>query len=96
MTEAGAGKAPEGIIEKLRAELAKAKDRIATLESELATNRTALTRLLADDLRTCEELAQLQEVIWGYHRGLPGGCTCEVCLEVEQSRREIGGLTEPW
>ena len=48
---------------ELRAELATAKDRIATLESELASKREALGRLLADDLRTCEELAQLQEMI---------------------------------
>ena len=80
---------------ELRAELATAKDRIATLESELANKREVVSRLLADDLRTCEELAQLQEMIWGYHRGRPGRCTCDVCVEVEQSRREIGGSIEP-
>ncbi len=90
----GTGRAPEN-IEKLRAELATAKDRIATLESKLASKREAVSRLLADDLRTCEELARLQEMIWGYHRGLPGRCTCDVCVEVEQSRRESRGLIGP-
>ena len=40
---------------ELRAELATAKDHIATLESELASKREAIGRLLADDLRTSEE-----------------------------------------
>ena len=80
------------LVKQLRAELATAKGRIATIESELASKLVALSRLLADDLRTCEELAELQKMIWGYHRGLPGGCTCYVCLEVKQSRRELEGF----
>ena len=80
------------LIEKLRAELTRATDRIATLESELTSKREALSRLLADDLRTCEELAECQKMIWGYHRGLPGSCECNTCAEVEQSRRELEGL----
>ena len=59
---------------RLRATLVKADERVATLESELARVRATLRLLLADDLRTCEELAELQEMIWGYHRGLPGSC----------------------
>ncbi len=87
----GAGRAPDN-IERLRAELATAKDRIAALESELAGGQKALSRLLADDLQTCEELVELQQMIWGYHRALPGGCECSICGEVEQGQRELKGL----
>ncbi len=59
---------------RLVAELATAKTRITALESELASKQEALSRLLADNVRTCEQLAELQKMIWGYHRGLPGGC----------------------
>ena len=79
-------------MKKPRAKLTTDKDRIVQLESELVRSRATLSRLLADDLRTCEELAELQKEIWGYHRGLPGGCECNVCLEVEQSQRELEGL----
>ena len=72
--------------------LAKADERIASLESELVRNRAALNLLLADDLQQCEELAELQNVIWGYHRGLPGDCECNICVEVEQRQRELKGL----
>ena len=79
--------------ESLVAELKTAKARIAALESKLASNKESLGRLLADDLRTCEELTELQKTIWGYHRALPGGCDCSVCGEVERSQRELEGLT---
>ena len=87
----GTGRAREN-VEKLVAELATAKARITALESKLSSQQAALSRLLADDLRTCEELVELQKMIWGYHRALPGGCQCNICVEVEQSRRELEGL----
>ena len=61
--DTGTGRAPEN-IEKLVAGLATAKARITALESKLASKQAALSRLLADDLRTCEELAELQKMIW--------------------------------
>ena len=87
----GTGPAPEN-IEQLRAKLAKAEERVATLESELVRKRQALNRLLSDDLQTSQELAELQEMIWAYHQGLPGDCACDVCANVERSRRELEGL----
>ena len=78
----------------LLAKLADANTRIATLESELVGKREALTQLLAEDLRTCEELSALQKIIWGYHREMPGSCDCAVCAEVEQSERELERLVE--
>ena len=76
---------------ELRAELATAKDRIATLESELASKREALNRLLADDLRTSEELAQLQENDLGLPsqaaRQLHVRCLCGGRAEPEGDRR---------
>ena len=84
--------AADWVIRQLRATLAKADDRIAILESELAGKQGALNRLLADDLQTCEELAELQKMIWGYHRGLPGDCECDICVEVEQRQRELKSL----
>ena len=87
------------VIEPLGTLLAKADERIASLESELlrnrealVSNRAALNLLLTDDLQTCEELAELQNVIWGYHRGLPGDCECNICVEVEQRQRELKGF----
>ena len=79
-------------VEQLAAELTTAKSEITALRSELASKQAALSRLLADDLRTCDELAVLQKIIWGYHRGLPGGCDCMVCDEVERGQRELDGL----
>ncbi len=89
------GRGPQGDLKKdqqLRAELAAAGDRIARLESRLASTGEALDRVLADDLRACEELAALQKMIWGYHRGLPDGCKCPVCEEVERSKKELRDL----
>ena len=80
------------IVQKLQAELTTANERVEALESELTKGRKTISRLLADDVRTCEELAELQEMIWGYHRGLPAGCTCDICVEVEQIGRQIGGF----
>ena len=87
----GTGRAPEN-IEKLVAALATAKARITALESKLASKQMAVSRLLAGDLQICEELAELQNMIWSYHRGLPGGCECNICAEIEQSRRKLEGL----
>ena len=80
------------IVQYLQAELATANGRIEALESELTKGRKTISRLLADDVRTCEELAELHEMIWGYHRALPDGCTCAICLEVEQIGQQIGGF----
>ena len=80
------------IVEYLRAELATANQRIEALESELTKGRKTISRLLADDLRSSEELADLKEMIWRAHRGLPGGCKCDICDEVDQSRSELGGF----
>ena len=80
------------VVEQFQAELALAESRITTLESELRDNREAIFRLLADDVRNSEEIVQLKEMVWSSHRGLPDGCECDVCLEVEQSRTELGGL----
>ncbi len=80
------------IVEHLRAELATANERIEALESELTKARKTISRLLADDLRSSEELAELKEMIWRAHRGLPGGCKCDICDEVYQSRSELGGF----
>ena len=88
----GSAAAEVEIVQKLRAELATANESIEALESELTKGRKTISRLLADDVRTCEELAELQEMIWGYHRGLPAGCTCDICVEVEQIGRQIGGF----
>ena len=91
---------------RLRASFAKADERIATLETVLkekdetiATLETVLKekegtigQLLIDDLETCEELAELQAMVWDDHSGAPGGCTCKVCGEVEQSQRELAGI----
>ena len=79
-------------IGQVRDALARADERISVLESLLASNRGALSRLLADDLQTCDELTELQKIIWGYHRGLPGDCECDICLEAEQSQRELKAL----
>lgn len=87
----GTGRAPD-TIETLRVELARARDRIEALEADLARKQKSISRLLADDIQTCEELAELQRIIWGYHRGLSGGCECAICTEVERSRREMGDL----
>ena len=80
------------VIGQVRAELAKADERIATLESELGKRQATIKRLLSDDLLSSEEVTELKELVWQFHRGLPGGCTCYVCLEVEQSRKELEGL----
>ena len=77
---------------QVRDALARANERIAVIESQLANYREALSRLLADDLQTCNELAELQKIIWAYHRGLPGDCECDFCLEAEQSQRELEAL----
>ncbi len=73
--------------DRLAAELTIANARITALESKLSSKQAALGRLLADDLRTCEELAELKKTIWGYHRLLPGGCDCTLCLEVAPGQR---------
>ncbi len=86
----GTGRAPDD-LEQLAAALSAANVRIAELESELEGKQAALSRLLGEDLRTCEELAELQKMIWGYHRTLPGGCDCDVCKEVERSHAELEG-----
>ena len=80
------------IVEHLRAELATANKRIEALESELTKARKTISRLLADDVRSSEELAELKQLIWRAHRGLPGGCKCDICDEVDQSRSELGGF----
>ena len=89
--DTGPGPAPNN-IEQLSAALTAAKARIAALESELASKRSALSRLLADDLQTCEEIAELKKMIWGYHRAIPGGCNCAICDEVGRSEWELEGL----
>ena len=86
-------KVDAGIIKQVRAELAKADERIATLESELRKRQATIKRLLSDDLLSSEELTELKELVWQFHRSLPGGCTCNVCLEVEQSRTELEGFS---
>ena len=77
------------IVQHLQAELAAANERIEALESELTKSRKTISGLLADDVRTSEELVELQEMIWGYHCGLPVGCTCDICVEVDQSRSAL-------
>ena len=83
---------PQHLAGPILAKLADANKRIAALESELDSKREALTQLLAEDLRMSEDLAELQKFIWGYHRGLPGGCDCAVCAEVKQSHREARNI----
>ncbi len=79
------------IIEQVRARLAKADDRIAALQSELRKKHLSVRSLFSDDFPT-EEVAKIKELVWTFHRGLPGGCQCNLCGEVERSRREIEGL----
>ncbi len=74
---------------QLQTDLAAAGDLIATLESKLAITQKALDQLLADDLRTCEVIADLQKIIWNYHLGLGERCNCTVCVEVERGRMEL-------
>lgn len=79
-------------IEELQADLEMAREHIAKLESRLSDEKETCSRLLADDLRACEELSELKRLIWGYHLGLPGGCGCDICVEAEQSQWEIEDL----
>ena len=76
-------------IEQARATLGKADERIETLESELRKKQATIRRLLSDDALSSEELAELKELVWLFHLGLPDSCECEICAEVEQSRREL-------
>ena len=87
----GTGRATVDTAQMAQA-LSVAKAQIAALESRCESKQEALRRLLAEDLKRCEELALLQKVIWGYHRALPGGCDCSVCVEVERSHQELEGL----
>ena len=80
------------IVEQLRAELATANERIEALESELTKGRKTISRFLGDDAETSEELAELKQMIWRAHRGLPGGCKCDICDEVDQSRSVLGAF----
>ena len=86
-----AGLSPEN-FEQLAAELITAKAEIAAPQSELASKEKALSRLLRDDLRTCDEITELQKIIWGYHSDLPGGCDCPVCDAVARGQRELKGF----
>ncbi len=87
----GTGRVPEN-IEKLRADLTTANQLIQALESELTKAQETTSRLLADDVRSSEEIAELKQLIWQSHRGLPGGCKCDICDEVDQSRSELEGF----
>ena len=80
-------------LNRLRADLARADRRIATLTSELQKQRADICALLSDDLRNNDALAELADLIWQCHGGQPGGCDCCFCAEVEQSRIELAGLT---
>ena len=80
------------VIERVRAKFAKMDHRIATLQSELNKKQATVTALLSDDIRTNEELAELKELVWTFHRGLPDGCKCNICTEVERSQTELKGL----
>ncbi len=87
----GTGRIPT-IIDRLATALTRAEAQIAVLESDLTNNQAALSGLLANDVRSSEELAQLQKIIRSFHRWLPGGCGCTVCGEVERSQQELRGL----
>ena len=78
------------IAEHLRADLIGANERIEALEAGATKDRQTISSLLADDLRTSEELAELKQTVWRFHRALPAGCECDTCCEVERSRSELG------
>ncbi len=80
------------VIEQIRVRLAKTDAQIATLQSELKKKQASVSTLLSDDVRNNEELAELKELLWTSHRGLPDGCKCKFCAEVERSRTELDGL----
>ena len=79
-------------IKQVRSELAKVDARIATLQSELEKKQASINALLTDDVRSNEEIADLKELVWTFHRGLPDACKCDNCVEVERSRTELEGL----
>ena len=80
-------------IEQVRATLAKADQRIATLESKLREKQATIKRLLSDDARSNEELANLKEMISLNHSSRSAFCECDICTEVERSHAELRGST---
>ena len=81
------------VIEQVRAKLAKADDRIASLESDLKMKQASLSALIAEDARSSEEIGELKELLRASHSNRPeGGCECNICVEVELSRTELEGL----
>ncbi len=80
-------------VERLSSELANANERIKVLESELTKEQESIQRLLAADVRSSEEVAELMQTIWQSHRRVHGGCKCDICGEVDQSRIELEGLS---
>ena len=88
----GRAAAIRNVIGQTRTTDADAEVAISTLEFELKRKEAAISRLLSEDVRNTEEIAELQRLIWNYHRALPNGCTCDICLEVEQGQAEIEGL----
>ena len=90
--KSGRIEAPHEVLDQVRTKFAEMDNRIATLQSELTKKQATVSALLANDVRTNEELAELKKLIWTFHLGLPEGCKCNVCAEVERSRTELQGL----
>ena len=78
--------------EHIQTRLVRADARIATLEAELKKKEITLSALISEDVRSSQEISELQDMVWRAHRDLPEGCHCKICAEVERSHVEFPGL----